>query len=66
MRYLKKMKLTNMITAVSILIIIFTAMIDDFEFGWFIIFWLVLFVLSCLWLIRLAIEDDHKGGDEDD
>lgn len=66
MRYLKKMNVNNVITAVSILIIIFTAMIDDFEFGWFIIFWLVLFVLSCLWLIRLAIKDDYERGDEDD
>ena len=60
MRYLKKMNVSNVITAVAILIIMFTAMIDDFEFGWFIIFWLVLFVLSCIWLIRLAIEDDYK------
>ena len=61
MHYLKKMKLTDVITAVSVVIVILTMMIDDFELGWFIVCWFVLFILSCLWLIRLL-----EGGDEDD
>lgn len=61
MHYLKKIKLTDVITAVSVVIIILTMMIDDFELGWFIVCWFVLFILSCLWLIRL-----FEGGDEDD
>lgn len=61
MHYLKKMNVSNVITFVSILIIILTMMIDDFELGWFIVCWFVLFILSCLWLIRLM-----ERGDEDD
>lgn len=33
MRYLKKMNVSNVITTASLLIIMITAMIDDFEFG---------------------------------
>lgn len=66
MRYLKKMNVSNVITTTSLLIIMITAMIDDFEFGWFMMTWLVLFSLSCLWIIRLVIEDDYERGDEDD
>lgn len=66
MRYLKKMNVSNVITTASLLIIMITAMIDDFEFGWLMMTWLVLFILSCLWIIRLAIEDDYERGDEDD
>lgn len=61
MHYLKKMNVSNMITVVSVSIIILTMMIDDFELGWFIVCWFVLFILSCLWLIRLM-----ERGDEDD
>lgn len=66
MRYLKKMNVSNVITTASLLIIMITAMIDDFEFGWLMMIWLVLFILSCLWIIRLAIKDDYERGDEDD
>ena len=66
MHYLKKMNVSNVITTASLLIIMITAMIDDFEFGWLMMTWLVLFILSCLWIIRLAIKDDYERGDEDD
>ncbi len=66
MRYLKKMNVSNVITTASLLIIMITVMIDDFEFGWLMMTWLVLFILSCLWIIRLAIKDDYERGDEDD
>lgn len=66
MSYLKKMNVSNVITTASLLIIMITAMIDDFEFGWLMMTWLVLFILSCLWIIRLAIKDDYERGDEDD
>lgn len=66
MRYLKKMNVSNVITTASLLIIMITSMIDDFEFGWLMMTWLVLFILSCLWIIRLAIKDDYERGDEDD
>lgn len=66
MRYLKKMNVSNVITTASLLIIMITAMIDDFEFEWLMMTWLVLFILSCLWIIRLAIKDDYERGDEDD
>lgn len=66
MRYLKKMNVSNVITTASLLIIMITAMIDDFEFGWLMMTWLVLFILSYLWIIRLAIKDDYERGDEDD
>lgn len=66
MRYLKKMNVSNVITTASLLIIMITTMIDDFEFGWLMMTWLVLFILSCLWIIRLAIKDDYERGDEDD
>lgn len=61
MRYLKKMKLTDVITTASVVIVILTMMIDDIELGWFIVCWFGLFILSCLWLIELI-----EGGDEDD
>ena len=66
MRYLKKMNVSNVITTASLLIIMITAMIDDFEFGWLMMTWLVLFILSCLLIIRLDIKDDYERGDEDD
>ena len=66
MRYLKKMNVSNVITTASLLIIIITAMIDDFEFGLLMMTLLVLFILSFLWIIRLAIKDDYERGDEDD